>query len=88
MNVIFTQQFLKQLQKIHDKQLAKSIEAAIVDSKMAKTLTDISHLKKLKGAANAFSIRIGDYRIGLYCTNNTVEFSCFMHRKEVYKFFP
>ncbi len=88
MQVRFTHLFVKQISKVQDKRLAKRIEDAITEVKNANILSDISHFKKLKGYTNAYRKSIGDHRIGLYISNNTVEFACFMSRKEIYRYFP
>ncbi|WP_374754821.1 type II toxin-antitoxin system RelE family toxin [Dyadobacter psychrophilus] len=44
--------------------------------------------KKLKGFSNAYRIRIGDYRVGIFVENNIVELARIAHRKDIYKVFP
>jgi len=46
------------------------------------------NLKKLKGFKTAYRIRVGDYRIGLFISNDTVEFARVVHQKDIYKVFP
>jgi mRNA interferase RelE/StbE len=88
MQVLFTNQFLKQIRKVKDKHLAKRIESAILDVKNATELSGISQLKDLKGYNNVYRIRIGDCRIGLHVRGNVVEFACFMDRSEIYRYLP
>jgi mRNA interferase RelE/StbE len=88
MQVLFTNQFAKEIRKIKDKNLAVNIEEVILSVKNALNISEINNLKKLTGYKNAYRIRIGDYRIGLYITGDIVEFACFMDRKEIYKYFP
>jgi mRNA interferase RelE/StbE len=54
----------------------------------AKSPKDIRNLKKLKGFKNAFRIIIGDYRIGVFIENDTLEFARIAHRKKFYNIFP
>ena len=88
MEILFTNQFEKDIRKIKDKALAVNIEKVILSSKSAKKISEIANIKKLKGSQNAYRIRIGSYRIGIYVTDNTLEFVCFMSRKDIYKYFP
>ena len=88
MEIIFTRQFEKEIGKITDKKLARNIENTIFAVQRASVLSDIVGLKKLHGHSNAYRIRLGNYRIGLYVDHNVVEFSCFMNRNEIYKYFP
>jgi len=53
-----------------------------------QSLRDIRNLKKLKGYKNLFRIKIGDFRIGIFIENDTVEFARVVHHKDIYKLFP
>lgn len=88
MKVAFTKKFLKQINALHSKKIKKEILLVISEVETAATLSDIKNLKKLSGYTSHFRIRIGDYRIGLFLNNNTLEFSAFDHRKDIYKYFP
>lgn len=55
----------------------------------ARELSEIPNLKMMKGSKKqAYRIRIGDYRIGFYFQNQTVEFARLLARKDIYKNFP
>lgn len=49
---------------------------------------EIRNLKKLKGSNTYFRIRMGDYRIGLMIDQGTVTFVRFLHRRDIYNYFP
>jgi mRNA interferase RelE/StbE len=51
-------------------------------------LDQISNLKKLKGNDNAYRVRVGDYRIGMFIENDTITFARVQHRREIYRNFP
>ena len=51
-------------------------------------LEQIPNIKKLTGYKNAYRIRIGDYRIGLYHIENSIELRRILHRKDMYDYFP
>jgi mRNA interferase RelE/StbE len=42
----------------------------------------------MSGAANHFRVRIGDYRLGLREQDSKVYLVRFLHRKEIYRYFP
>ncbi|MCE2895162.1 MAG: type II toxin-antitoxin system RelE/ParE family toxin [Flammeovirgaceae bacterium] len=46
------------------------------------------NLTKMEGAKNAFRLRVGDYRIGLYLEGDSVVLSRVLSRKEMYRYFP
>ncbi|GAB4440788.1 MAG: type II toxin-antitoxin system RelE/ParE family toxin [Anaerolineae bacterium] len=88
MEIRFEASFEKDLKKIRDKKLLKQIREVIEEVKLAKGLKDITVLKKLKGYETFYRIRLGDYRIGIDIVENKVIFTRFLHRKEIYKYFP
>ncbi|MCG8552353.1 MAG: hypothetical protein MI799_18270 [Desulfobacterales bacterium] len=54
----------------------------------ARDIHAIRNLKKLKAQGNHYRIMKSDYRLGLVIEGHTVYFVGFLHRSEVYKFFP
>ena len=54
----------------------------------ASAVKNIPNLKKLSGYKNAYRIRIGEYRIGLYLEGDVLVFARILPRKEIYRFFP
>lgn len=89
MKLRFTRQFEKQLDKIQDKRLRNQIANAIQEIKDAAQLSDISSIKKLKGFSNAYRIRSGNYRIGLFSEpNGAITIAHVDVRGTFYKKFP
>ncbi|MEQ1798806.1 MAG: type II toxin-antitoxin system RelE/ParE family toxin [Lacibacter sp.] len=66
----------------------QKIAEIIEDINHAKSLSELTNCKKLTGYKNAYRIRIGDYRIGFFFTNNIVELVRVLPRKEMYRYFP
>jgi len=93
MNFEISKAFQKSFNRLKDKQLSAAILAIIDDVNQAEQLTDITHLKKLKGHKTAYRIRAGNYRIGVFIEPDasgqlSVLFAAFSHRKDIYKKFP
>jgi mRNA interferase RelE/StbE len=88
MKVIFKASFIKDLQKIKDRSLAARIKDAIESIEKASTVQEITNLKPLRGAMGYYRVRLGDYRIGLRVEGETITLVRFLHRKEVYRYFP
>jgi len=88
MEVRYTTHFFKDIDKIEDKKLKDKISTIIQIIKNSNTIREIDHLKKIKDFKNAYRIKIGNYRIGLFISDNIVEFARFVHRKDIYKYFP
>lgn len=88
MNVEFRGSFTRDLQKIRDNQLKERIRELILQIEQANTLDEIANVKKLKGSNEYFRIRIGDYRVGIKLSGETIAFVRFLHRRDIYRYFP
>ena len=80
--------FQKDTGRIKNKSVLQRIANIIANVQRAKTLGEIKSLKKIRGTQSMYRIRIGDYRLGIIVTDNTVEFIRCLHRKDIYKYFP
>lgn len=88
MKVEFNESFLKDLKAVKDKSVLTKVKAAIEVSEQANTLDQIKELKKMRGSRDYFRIRIGDFRLGLKLDGDTLVFIRFLHRKDIYRYFP
>lgn len=88
MEIAFNKTFLKDLQLPRHKSVAKKLENVFNQIKKAKSISEISSCKKLKGFENHYRIRTGDYRIGLIIEDDYIELQRFLHRKDIYKYYP
>lgn len=88
MKIKFESKFSKDLRKIKDQKLLSQIKIVINECKLAQTLDDIKNIKKLKGYQTFYRIKIGDYRLGIAFINDELIFTRFLHRREIYRFFP
>jgi mRNA interferase RelE/StbE len=86
--VDFKSSFTRDLKKVKDKNLLKQVKEAIEEVEQAMNLHTVSNLKQLKGGGRYYRISLGDYRIGLVKEDDVVAFVRFLHRKEIYRFFP
>lgn len=87
MNVEFLEKFYKDLNKLQTP-VKLAVAKVIEKIEKAKSISDIQNIKKLSGHKSAYRIRIGDYRIGIFVTNHSVEFARVVHRKDIYDVFP
>jgi mRNA interferase RelE/StbE len=89
MNVEFDTSFEKSLDRLNNPVIFRRIERIIIQIESAKSLSELSNIKKLTGFQKYFRIRIGDYRLGIESIDrNTIRFIIIAHRKDIYKSFP
>ncbi|AMA08599.1 type II toxin-antitoxin system RelE family toxin [Picosynechococcus sp. PCC 73109] len=88
MEILFESRFQKDLKKIKDKKIRQKAKEVILQCKQAGQLNEINNLKKMQGYQTFYRIRLSDYRMGIELSENTLIFTRFLHRKEIYRFFP
>ena len=88
MEIKIDKSFQKDTRRIKDKTVLQRIANTIANVQRANNLDDIKNLKKIQGTQSMYRIRIGDYRLGIIISDNTVEFIRCLHRKDIYKYFP
>jgi mRNA interferase RelE/StbE len=89
LKILYAKALLKDLEAVSrnpgvKKRLLKIIETL----KAIDTLDELRHLKKIEGYDCYYRLRIGDYRLGLKLSGNTVELIRFLHRRDIYRRFP
>ncbi|MBV6477751.1 MAG: hypothetical protein HGGPFJEG_00495 [Ignavibacteria bacterium] len=88
MNVRIDKAFEKDTDKIRDKKILNLIADCIENVRVSKNIKEIINIKKLKGHNIHYRIKIRDYRIGIVFEYGTIVFVRFLHRKEIYRYFP
>jgi len=88
MKTEFLKSFSKDLDKITLQDVKNNVAKTIESIEAASSLRHIKNLKKLKGFSNAYRVKIGDYRIGIFSEGSTIEFARVAHRKDIYRIFP
>jgi mRNA interferase RelE/StbE len=88
MKIKFESKFEKDLRNIKDKKLLSKIKEVILECKAVQTLNEVKNIKKMQGYQTFYRLKIGDYRVGIEIINDELIFVRFLHRKDIYKFFP
>ncbi|MCB1036442.1 MAG: type II toxin-antitoxin system RelE/ParE family toxin [Acidobacteria bacterium] len=88
MRTTFRKSFERDLKKIRDEALLRRIRDTIEEIEAASTLQDLSRFEWLSGTSGFGRIRIGDYRLGIALEGDGVDLVRFLHRREIYRFFP
>jgi mRNA interferase RelE/StbE len=86
--VQFKSSFAKDLKHVQDDDIKERIKQLIELIEKAESLQEIKGVKKLKGGDDYYRIKIKDYRVGVILDGVTVIFVRFLHRKDIYRFFP
>jgi mRNA interferase RelE/StbE len=87
MEVKIDSSFQRDTRGIKDNTVLKKVAETIISVSKAESISQIKHLKKLKGSAEGYRIKIGNYRIGIIISGSTIKFIRCLHRRDIYKFF-
>lgn len=88
MKVLIAKKFNKELSEIPSDKQNRVKDFVYHKLPKLKSIGEIKNIKKLSGYKDYYRIRFGDYRLGLFCDNETVKVIAIMHRKEIYRYFP
>lgn len=88
MEVEYSEKFYKDVQKIGRKSVKNSIFQVIHQLKSSNSISEITNTRKMEGFKNAYRIRVGTYRIGLFYEKGIILLGRVAHRKDIYKLFP
>lgn len=88
MNVKFEAKFAKDLRALKSPKHLDKIKEIINTCKAIQDLSELKQIKKMQGYDSFYRIRLGDYRIGIEVVNDEIIFTRFLHRKDIYKYFP
>jgi len=83
----YTNAFIKDVKKTSP-EIQSQIKNLIEEINAVDRLGDLPNVKKMKGFFNAFRIRLGEYRVGVFWENDKLVLARMLHRREVYRYFP
>ena len=88
MKVAYEAAFLRDLKRVRSKKVRRRVQRVIEEVKKASAPHEILGLTKLRGYETFYRIRVGDYRIGIEIVDDTIIFVRFLHRRDIYRYFP
>jgi mRNA interferase RelE/StbE len=88
LKVDFKKSFIRDLKRLKDKTVKSQLKEIIESIEEAQRPQEITNIRKLRYGERYYRIRIGDYRLGLILEENTFIFVRFLHRKDLYRYFP
>jgi mRNA interferase RelE/StbE len=86
--VQFRRSFTKDLRNVRDRRTLVKVQSLVGLIENARTLDEVPNLTRLAGGKSYYRLRVGSFRLGLVVEGDMVTFVRFLHRKEIYRFFP
>ena len=87
--VEYKKRFLKELSKLHGDVQAQA-EKIVFEDLICENPFDLGYIEQMRGYAEKYKIRIGQYRIGITVDKQKKVVVCnrIAHRKDIYRLFP
>ena len=86
MKITYTKQFIKDTKKYP--QYKNKFLKVLANFKNKESISGIPNIKKLQSGENDYRLRMGSLRIGFSKHEDIIIFKRFLHRKDIYKYFP
>jgi mRNA interferase RelE/StbE len=87
--VLYAKSFSKDVGTLtHNPRIKKKLLDLLEQLKTIDSLDELQGVKKIEGYAGYYRLRIGDYRLGLKLSGDTLELIRFLHRRDIYRRFP
>lgn len=88
MKVVLKNSFIKDIKKINDNKVKSKLSKLLLELERINKFNDINNLEKIKGYDKYYRIRVGIYRIGVFFDGENLSLVRFLHRKDIYIYFP
>ena len=88
MKIEYAASFERDLRGIKEQSTRRQLGQTLEALKVAADLREAANVKKLQGGENFYRIRVGEYRIGAVLTGDSLVLVRFLHRKDIYRYFP
>ena len=88
MELEYSGRFGRDLRRLRNRNLLKKVQRKIEELKAESSLWDVTGVEKLRSGRNHYRIRIGEYRLGLELKPSKLKLARFLHRRDIYRYFP
>ena len=88
MEVEYTAGFTRDIRRTRSSELHRRVLRKIEEMEEASSLNEVTDVRMMRGEGQYYRVRIGDYRLGFTLEGNVVTLLRFLHRREIYRYFP
>ena len=85
-----TPAFTRDIRRLRDAALRRRVDSVITEIEAAASLAEIAGVRRVVASASSryYRIRIGQYRLGIAIVGGAGVLVRFLHRNEIYRYFP
>ena len=80
--------FIRDLRRVREANIRRRVRRTIEALETASTIAEFTGATKIRAEGRFYRIRVGDYRIGVAVESDAVILVRFLHRRDIYRFFP
>ena len=88
MEIEYRSSFARDLRRLRNAEMRRRALRLIEELEQASALTEISSARRIADDGRYYRARIGDYRLGIAVEGELVILVRFLHRSDIYRFFP
>ena len=88
MEIEYRASFARDLRRVRNAEMRRRVLRLIEELEEVSALTEISSARRIAGDGRYYRARIGDYRLGIAVEGELVILVRFLHRSDIYRFFP
>lgn len=89
MRIRYKPAFRRDIRRIRDEDTIRSINAVIASLRAANSIREVSNIRRVRvSRGRSYRIRIGDYRLGVEMDGGTAVLARFLHRRDMYRYWP
>ncbi len=88
MEIRYRTSFGRDLRRERNSDLRRRVERIVEQLQRAPSVASVPSLASMRGYANHYRIRVGDYRLGIIVDDDTVILVRLLHRRDIYRHFP
>lgn len=91
MKVEFKASFARDLRKLRNEEAQTKVQQLIGLVERSPSLDTVPGVRKLQSSGEYYRIRVGDlgdYRVSIALVDGAVVFVRFLHRRDIYRYFP
>lgn len=86
--ILYERSFERDIKKIKEKRLRVELREIVKESRDASAPSELRDIKSLSEKPFYYRIKIHDYRVSVKIKEATITFIRFLHRKDIYRYFP
>ncbi|MDE2670098.1 MAG: type II toxin-antitoxin system RelE/ParE family toxin [Chloroflexota bacterium] len=88
MEIRYRTSFGRDLRRERNSDLRRRVERIVEQLQSAPSVASVPSVAGMRGYANHYRIRVGDYRLGIVVDGDTAILVRLLHRRDIYRHFP